>query len=268
MTGIVVSNVLRTSWKQILYWGVGLGLIGFYIVFIAADSAILEGYADLSSRCRPGCWKRLAPAAQICCAQRKGGSFRSSYRSPTLFLSAFAVMAGLNISANDEQSGIMDVVLSLPISRSSYILERWIGYALIALAIILVCTGITLLGIVTIGVDADTGAVFASMLNLYPGTLLVMTVTSLLTSVLRRRAVAIGIAVVFVVGSYISGIIGGMASGAIAELMKNLSYFSYAQGEEIVLGAYDPAGTIGLVLVVLIGFALSVKMFNGRDIGQ
>ena len=268
MTGIVVSNVLRTSWKQILYWGVGLGLIGFYIVFIAADSAILEGYADLFESMPPGMLEAFGASSTDMLRTAEGWIVSIFVSESTLFLSAFAVMAGLNISANDEQSGIMDVVLSLPISRSSYILERWIGYALIALAIILVCTGITLLGIVTIGVDADTGAVFASMLNLYPGTLLVMTVTSLLTSVLRRRAVAIGIAVVFVVGSYISGIIGGMASGAIAELMKNLSYFSYAQGEEIVLGAYDPAGTIGLVLVVLIGFALSVKMFNGRDIGQ
>ena len=49
--------------------------------------------------------------------------------------------------------------------------------------------------------------------------------------------------------------------------MQGLSYFSYAQGEEIVMGGYDPAGTIGLLIVALIGFGLSVKMFERRDIG-
>ena len=28
MSGIVIGNTLRTSWKQILYWGLGLGVLG------------------------------------------------------------------------------------------------------------------------------------------------------------------------------------------------------------------------------------------------
>ena len=47
MTGIVIASTLRSAWKQILYWGVGLGVLGLYIVFIASDSDIIEGYANL-----------------------------------------------------------------------------------------------------------------------------------------------------------------------------------------------------------------------------
>ena len=47
MTGVVVGNTLRTSWKQILYWGLGLGALGLYIDFIAMSPDIISGYADL-----------------------------------------------------------------------------------------------------------------------------------------------------------------------------------------------------------------------------
>ena len=49
--------------------------------------------------------------------------------------------------------------------------------------------------------------------------------------------------------------------------MQQLSFFSYAQGEEIVLGTFDASSTIALLAVVLVGFALSVRMFDRRDIG-
>ena len=176
-------------------------------------------------------------------------------------------MAGLNITANDEQSGVMDVILSLPISRSAYLVERWIGYALIGLAIILLCALITVGGMIAMSVDAPRDVIFASIFNIYPTLLLVMTVTCLLATVLRRRAAAIGVSTAFVIVSYIFNVIGAAAGGAIADLMENLSYFSYLNGEDFVRGTYDPATTIVVLVAALIGFALSLRMFVNRDIG-
>ena len=156
---------------------------------------------------------------------------------------------------------------SLPVSRAAYLVERWLGYALIGLGIVLVCTALTLFGVAGLGVDAQVDRLFLSIINLYPGMLLVMTVTCLLATVLRRRAVAIGLSAAFVVASYVFNVIGAAASGFVADLMRQLSFFSYTQGEEIILGAHDPSRTLALLAVVLIGFALSIRMFEGRDIG-
>ena len=109
--------------------------------------------------------------------------------------------------------------------------------------------------------------IFKSIMNLYPGTLLAMTVTCLLTTVLRRRAVAIGASAAFVVVSYVFNVIGASAGGAIADLMESLSYFSYINGEAFVIGAYDPVDSVIVLIAVLVGFALSLKMFVSRDIG-
>ena len=184
-----------------------------------------------------------------------------------MILSIHAVMAGLNISANEEQSGIMDVVLALPISRSQFIIEKTIAWALISLGIILCCLVFPVVTLLALNVEADLGKVAGSILNVYPGILIVSTVTSLLATILRRRSVAIGIAAAFVLASYIFNIIGGSASGALADFMQQLSFFHHVYGESIVLGTYEPAGTIGLVAAAVICFAAAISMFNRRDIG-
>lgn len=267
MTGIVIGNTLRTSWKQILYWGLGLGALGLYIDFIAMSPDIISGYADLLKSMPPAMLQAFG-ASDIALLTTPEGWIVSVFVSEAaIFLSVFAVMAGLNITANDEQSGLMDVILSLPISRASYLLERWIGYALIGLGIVVLCALITLAGNIGMNVDAPHDVILKSILNLYPATLLVMTVTSLLASALRRRAVAIGAAAAFVVVSYIFNVIGAAASGAIVDFMESVSYFSYIHGEAFVIGAYDPVDSVIVIVAILIGFALSLRNFVSRDIG-
>ncbi len=267
MSGIVFANTVRTSWKQILYWGLGLGALGFYIAFIASSADIIQGYADLLASMPPAMLQAFGATSVELLRSSEGWIVSVFVSEAVIFLSVFAVMAGMNITANDEQSGIMDIIMSLPISRSAYLLERWIGYAAIGLGILLLCAAITLFGLALFGVDAQMGLLLISILNLYPGALLVMTVTGLLALIARRRALAIGLSAGFVILSYVFNLIGGSASGAIADLMQSLSFFSYTQGEAIVLGSYDPANTLLLLVVVLAGFALSVRMFISRDIG-
>ena len=267
MRGFVVAHTLKTAWKQVLYWGIGLGVLGLYIVFIASDTDIVQGYANLFESMPPVMLQAFGASNVELFRTSEGWIVSIFVSEAAIFLSVFAVMAGLNITANEEQSGIMDVILSLPVSRAAYLVERWLGYALIGLGIVLVCTALTLFGVAGLGVDAQVDKLFLSILNLYPGMLLVMTVTCLLATVLRRRAVAIGISAAFVVASYVFNVIGAAASGVVADLMQQLSFFSYTQGEEIILGAHDPSSTLALLAVVLVGFALSMTMFDRRDIG-
>ncbi|MCY3916998.1 MAG: ABC transporter permease subunit [Chloroflexi bacterium] len=267
MNGTVVGNTLRTSWKQILYWGLGLGVLGLYIDFIAMSPDIISGYADLLKSMPPAMLQAFGASDIALLTTAEGWIVSVFVSEAAIFLSVFAVMAGLNITANDEQSGVMDVILSLPISRGAYLLERWIGFALIGLGIVLLCALITVGGLIGMNVDAPQDVILKSILNLYPATLLVMTVTGLLATSLRRRAVAIGAAAAFVVVSYIFNVIGAAASGAIADLMESVSYFSYIHGEAFVTGTYDPVDSVIILVAIVLGFAISLNMFVSRDIG-
>ncbi len=267
MTGIVVGNTIRNAWKQVLYWGLGLGVLGVYIVFIGSDSDIVKGYASLFESMPPAMLQAFGASSLEMFSSTEGWIVTIFVSEAAIFLSVFAVLAGMNITANEENSGIMDVALSLPISRTVYLAERWLGYAALGLGILVLTGAITLVSTAMFSPGADGGKVLLTILNLYPGTLLVMTVTCLLGAVLRRRAAAVGAAAVFVVASFIFNIIGAAASGVIADLMQALSYFSHAQGEGIVQGSYDMAGTVAVLVVVAVGFSLSVKQFESRDIG-
>ncbi len=267
MTGVVVGNTLRTSWKQILYWGLGLGALGLYIDFIASSPDIISGYAELFETMPPALLQAFGASDVALFTTSEGWIVSIFVSEAAIFLSVFAVMAGLNITANDEQSGVMDVILSLPISRAAYMLERWIGYALIGLGIVLLCALITVGGIIGMNIDAPQDVILKSILNLYPAMLLVMTVTCLLATALRRRSVAIGVSAAFVVVSYLFNVIGASASGAIADFMESVSYFSYINGEAFVLGAYNPADSFIVIAATLVGFGLSLRMFVSRDIG-
>lgn len=267
MSGIIVGATLRASWKQILYWGLGLGALGLYIDFIASSPDIISGYAELFKSMPPAMLEAFGVSGVELLTTSEGWIVTVFVSEAAIFLSVFAVLAGLSITANDEHSGLMDVILSLPISRGAYLLERWLGFALIGLAIVALCALITVAGMIGMNIDAQNDVIFYSILNLYPGTLLTMTATCLLGSAMRRRAAAIGLSAAFVILSYVFNVIGASASGAIADLMERLSYFSYVNGEDFVLGVYDPANTALVLGVALLGFALSLKLFVRRDIG-
>ena len=171
------------------------------------------------------------------------------------------------ITANEEQSGILDVVLSLPISRRAFLLEKWLAHALLAFGLVLISALLPTLTAIGLGIDADIGIIFGGILAVYPGALIVITVTVLLSTLFRRRIAAIGAVAVFVIGSYIFNLIGSAASGAIADLMQTLSYFAHVGGESIVSGEYEPSGTLGLLVAAGLCFALSAHLFDRRDIG-
>jgi len=267
MSGAIIANTLRTSWKQILYWGLGLGALGLYIDFIAASPGIISGYAEVLQSMPPAMLQAFGASDAAIFATAEGWLVAIFVSEAAIFVAAFAVMSGLKITSNDEQSGLMDVILSLPVSRAAYMLESWIGYALVGLGALLLTAVITVAGLIAMNVDARPAMLFASILNLYPGLLLVMTVTSLLCTALRRRALAIGAAAAFVVASYLFNSIGASASGLAADVMERLSFFSYVNGEDFVMDAYDPANTLIVLAVVALGVALSLRMFVNRDIG-
>ena len=268
MTGTIIQNTLRTSWKQALYWGLGMGVLGLYITFIASSSEILEGYAELLGTLPPAILQAFGMGGDARLLTSTEGWIVIIFATEaTLILSVYAVMAGLNIAANEEQAGIMDIALSLPISRTQFIVEKFIAFALISLIIILCCIIFPVAAIAALNMETDIGKIIASLLNVYPGLLLITAVTTLLTVVIRRRAAAIGLAAAFVIGSYVINIIGQAASGALATLLQNLSFFHHVNGEDVVLDTFNPLTPLALLGAVLICFALSVVMFNRRDIG-
>ena len=184
-----------------------------------------------------------------------------------LMLSVYAVTAGLNITANEEDEGILDVVLALPITRTQIIIEKLIAYALLSFGVIILCIIYPLIGIAFFNVEVNVGKVIISILTVYPGILLIMAVTSLIGTVARRRITTIGLSAGFIMVSYFVNFLGNAASESFAATLQQLSFFYYTNGEAVILDTFNPLTSITLVLVAVIVAGFSVMTFNRRDIG-
>ena len=152
MTGAVIRNTLRDSWKQALYWGLGMGILGLYITVIASSSEILEGYANLLESLPAALLNAFGMGDARLMTSAEGWIVSIFATEATIILSVYAVMAGLNIAANEERDGVLDIALSLPLSRTQFMVEKSIAFALISLAIILFCIFFPVMGIVMVGI--------------------------------------------------------------------------------------------------------------------
>ncbi len=268
MTGVVFMNTLRRNWRQILYWGLGIAILGYYVIVIVPNVDTLKQYADLFSRMPPIFIKAfgLSDVAQLA---TPGGFLGLAFFSYMLLITAsYAVIAGLSVTANEEDRGILDVLLSLPIPRWRIIVERLLAYTLILIGML----ALTFLGLWygasnTPGLSLDIGRLFLATANLLPTTLLVLAFTVLVGTVARSRSLAIGAATVFVVASYFIDFIGASASGTFMDSLRAISFYSWYNGGQIMFTGLEWSRVLLPLAVTLVLAAGSLWFFDRRDVG-
>ena len=154
-----------------------------------------------------------------------------------LILAIFAVIAGLNITSSEEDSGIMDMVLALPIARWKIVVEKILAYSVMIV-------GITAFGFIGLlagnqmasaDLRVDTMALVEGSFNIVPGTLLILTLTAFVGTLVRRRIVATSIAGGFVAFSFLLDAVGKAANSDVADSIRQISVFAHYDGSNILL---------------------------------
>ncbi len=266
MTGVVFMETMRRKWRTMLYWAIGLAIYGFFITSFVQDSNMLKQYGELMKNMPPAMMAMFgADAASMATPE---GFIGLEFFSYSLLVTAiFAIMAGLDITANEEDAGIMDVLLSLPLVRWRVIVEKFVAYVLMLVIIILVMTlGLTI-GNQASAIKIDVPKLLESGFNMMPGTLLMMAFTTFIAVLVRSKGTATGVAAVFVIGSYFLNTLGQAASGTIVDQASAISFFHYFDYNGVMIHGLN-WGNIGLLIAVsVLLFAGSLWLFQHRDIG-
>lgn len=176
----------------------------------------------------------------------------------------FSMMLGARAIAGEEESGMLDMILAHPVSRTRFVLERfaalvvsitviglavWIGvvattrFAEMAVPIVNIAaatTGLTLVGIVFGAVAFAVGALSGS------------------------RALAAGIAAAVAVSTYLINTLAPMYEGLSA--LQKLSPFYYYLGGDPLREGFDIGGLAVLAVVALLLAGLAVWGLNRRDV--
>ncbi len=217
------------------------------------DVSALKDYAKLMETLPPALIQAVGGGDAQFFATPAGYLASQFYGIALVMFAIYALVVGLGITTSEEDRGTLDVVLGLPIPRWRLVLERLLAYGLAALVIVLITfVGMWASLIATPQLEIDTGRLFVATINILPGTLLVLAVTTLLGTVLRRRGQAVLLAVLFVVGSYFVDFLGAAASGSLAGALRVLSYYHYYDSTGVMQNGLEWGNVLLLLAATVI----------------
>lgn len=268
--GVIFGEALRRGWRTALWWGLGVGLLAFTQIIFVQDSESLQEISRLYETLPPVLVQALSGGEDLAFLATPEGYMASQFFAfGLLFLAIYGVTSGLNVSANDEDAGILNMVMGLPIRRAQLVLERLAAFAVLALLVVAqVYVWIAVGTLAVPGVGYNLSVLAAGTFNLLPGLLLIIAVSAALGAIFRRRGTAVAVAAVFILASYFIDFIAlGAPESAIAGV-ASLSFFRYVGAVETVRAGLQWAN-IGLLLAAAGVFTLiTVFAFERRDIGR
>ena len=269
MIGAVFTEMFRRHWKGMMWWGLSIASLAFLDVIIVPSVDALEQMAAMMEALPPFLMQAFG-AGDISYLATPEGYLAVQYFSFMLLIFAiYAVMLGLNVTANDEERGTMDVFLSLPIVRWRLALEKLVAFSLLVTGVIVLSFVGMWLGILITPALAtvDMGKILAATLGMIPGSLVILAFTFLVSVILRRRGQAIALASVFIVASYFIDTLGRAAPDTILAPLRALSLFAYYDGSGVMqygVSWVNVAVMIAAAIVLTIG---GIWFFQRRDVG-
>lgn len=268
MSGVLFTHTFRRGLRPALIWGIGLLIYGFYGTAIIPDVDALQQYTAVMETIPPAMLQVFGVGDDMSFMTTPAGFISFGFFGYImLFLAVYAVSSGLNVIASEEDQGIMDVMLSLPLPRWRVIIERFAAYTLLSVGVVLMGFVGLVSGLQFSELVVDTGRLLEGSLNILPSMLLIMSLTVFVTAVIRNRNTATAIAAGFVIVSYFLNVIGSAASGSIAGQIARLSFFYYYANNEVMQYGLMPVNMLGLLAVTLLLVVGGVWAFQRRDVG-
>ena len=255
MLGSVFLETLRQTWKPMVYWGVGLAAMALLIVLMV-PLFDMQSVATLLESFPPVILAMVGIGDDLAIFTTNEGFVAVGFFGKSaLIFAVYPVVMGMRISANEEDDGTSDVLLSLPISRAQVMVEKFAAYSLsIVGVVVLIYLGLYA-GVALGGVDMVVARLAEVTFYLIPLMVFIMAATMLIAVLARRRTVALGLVTAFVIISYMLQTIGAAAEGTVAETVGAISFLTYYNTGEIMKQGFiwpQIAGFAGMSALMLL----------------
>jgi ABC-2 type transport system permease protein len=180
-----------------------------------------------------------------------------------LIAGIFAVLTGSGLLAGDEESGVLDLLISHPVSRFRFFLGRALGFlAATGMILGLMWLGASIVAPATsIGLNAAQLA--APHFSLFAFLALFGSLATLLSMVLPSRKLAASVTGLILVASFMTSMMISLVPDL--ESLSQLSPFAYYQGGDALNGLNWAwvGGMLGITLIFEVG---ALFLFLRRDI--
>lgn len=183
----------------------------------------------------------------------------------SLIVGIMAIILGLGLSVADEEKGELRTLLSLPISRTKLLVQKWL-----AMVVIL---GVTLVGLL-VGIYAvmpfidDAVIAVDQLARLFGMTMLLTiafgTIPFAIGFAFGKRSIAMAVSVLVIIGSFILSTFG-QAVDWLADF-ERLSLLHYFPAVEIVKDNVAPLDAAILLILTVALLTLALLRFRSRDV--
>lgn len=184
-----------------------------------------------------------------------------------LLIGIYIAYISVNSVSKDYDDRRMDILLTKPISRRQYLLEKFSTVSLYSLLLLVAVGLITVASVYSLG-ELDTvsaSTLFNTTVLSWPVFLVIISATFLAAVYLENSKKAVGFAFLFVLIQFGLDTVGSMASGM--EYLKDFTVLSYWDHEALFYGEAVNWTEVGLLLLLsamLIGAA--VVLFERKDV--
>ncbi|MEV8632674.1 ABC transporter permease subunit [Streptosporangium sp. NPDC051023] len=262
----LVSKSLRDYRRALIGWTIGL--CAFLLLYLSVYPSITsdpELYGRAAAAKYPGALKDLmggldnfttgAGYLQVVAYQLFG----------PLLLIMCAVVLGNRVVAQPEETGTLELTLTLPIDRRRLVLERYAALVLGLLGVMLVTFALVAGMAAANGMGVPLGNIAAAHAGLYLLVLLFGTVTVAVGAATGRKGLALAVTGVWAVGGYVVETLGRDVA-AISWLRWLSPFHYYLDGKPLYQGF--PFGDYGVLAGVTVLLLLAAMLaFDRRDVG-
>lgn len=263
--GVIFRRTLYDNRRGILWWSLGIGLLAFYVTVIYPLISEFEQINDLLEN--PVFGAILGDLGELDYTSPEGFLGIEFFSWAPLVLAVYAVTFGAAIVGGEEERGTLDILLSTPVPRWQVVVEKFAAFVVALVAILFVSgLGIVIAVAITPDLAIDTGKIAAAMLNVIPTVLLMAALALFLTTVLRSRGYAAGLAAGFIVVSYFINSFADMAESGILKALQSISFYSYYSPFTVLTQGVHWGNFMLLLLIAVILFGLSLFFFERRDL--
>ncbi|MBE0417888.1 MAG: ABC transporter permease subunit [Coriobacteriia bacterium] len=255
----VFTKTLYDARKMLLWWS--LALTGTMLVYVAGHKQYVEaGFLEAEMPEFLGAFMGKLDFAS-----------GAGYLNATIYtllgsvlVVIFALMLGARAIAGDEESGMLDVLLAHPVSRTRFVLERFAALALavgvigfVMWAAVSAASRFSEMDVPIVNIAAATAGL--TLLGIVIGSLALA-----VGALTGRQALAAGVTAFIALAAFLANNLAPMFEGL--EFVQRLSPFYYYLGGDPLREGFDVGGLAVLTAAALVLAGLAVWGLNRRDI--
>jgi ABC-2 type transport system permease protein len=167
----------------------------------------------------------------------------------------------------EESRGTLDILLSTPAPRWRVVVEKFAALAIgLVIIVAMMFAGFMLGGVFAPDLELPVGKFAVAVTNLLPVSLFTAAFTLLLSTTVKDRNTAGGIAAGIIAISYFMSTLGDLVEGIVGNI-RYLSYFHYYNGPNVMTDGIMWGGFVALLVLAVAMVAASIYCFQRRDLG-